>query len=80
MTLSLIEIIGAGTGIATVFSLFGIAMYWLGVTRTKLNSLTADVKELKKDVNDVTTRFNADLLARNLLDKYIEAHKEESKK
>ena len=66
--------------LATVFGLFGIAMYWVGVTRTKLNSLTADVKDLKKDVNDVTTRFNADLLARDLLDKYVETQKEESKK
>jgi hypothetical protein len=53
MTLSPIEIIGTVAGIATVFGLFGIAMYWLGVTRTKLNSLKADVKDLKKDVNDV---------------------------
>jgi hypothetical protein len=77
---SLIEIIGAVAGIVTVFGLFGTAMYWLGVTRTNVNSLTTDVKELKKDVNNLTIRFNADLLARNLLDKYIEAHKEENKK
>jgi hypothetical protein len=56
MTLSLIEIIEACAGKATVFSLFGHAMYWLGVSRTKLNSLTADVKELKKST---ITRFDA---------------------
>ena len=71
MTLSLIEIIGAVAGITTVFGLFGIAMHWLGVTRTKLNSLTTDVKDLKKDVNDVTTRFNADLLASGLINLYF---------
>ncbi|MGC1932076.1 MAG: hypothetical protein WA667_24150 [Candidatus Nitrosopolaris sp.] len=80
MTLLLTEIIGAVAGIATVFGLFGIAMYWLGKTNDRLDVLKEDVKGLKKDVNDLAIRLTADLLARDYLDKYIERQKQGNEK
>jgi hypothetical protein len=42
---------------------FGIAVAWLAVLRTRLNSLDCNVKELQKDFKDISIKFDAHLLA-----------------
>jgi hypothetical protein len=50
MTLSLVEIIAAVSGIATVFGLFGISVYYLGKTNEKLRALTTSADKLERDM------------------------------
>jgi hypothetical protein len=60
------EIIGI---ILAIVVPFGGAMFWLGMLTHKLNSLEDNVKKLQGHVEEISIKFNADLLARRELSK-----------
>jgi hypothetical protein len=58
---------------------FGIAVYWLAVTMTKLNRLESDVTELRRDVRNLDIRTESHILARRLVDE-MSKEREEGRK
>lgn len=53
----------------TILVPFGIAIWKISDLNTKLNSLKDDVRQLKDVTNDLNTKINAYLLAREWYDK-----------
>ena len=55
---------GGVAGLATIFGLFGAAMYWLGKSNQKLTSLDDDMRDLKKEVKDISMKLFTFISAR----------------
>jgi len=58
------EIIGL---ILAILVPFGIAVYWVAVTRTKLNMQEKEIRDLKNDVKYLTTRVDAHISVMDIL-------------
>jgi outer membrane murein-binding lipoprotein Lpp len=50
--------------IVGILAPFGAAVFGLGIQHNKINTLQSEVKELKKRLDDISIKFEADLLAR----------------
>lgn len=46
---------------------FGVAVYWVAVTRTKMKALEKDVDNLKTNVNNLSVRVNTHIDVMNIL-------------
>lgn len=60
-------IIGFLVVLAAVLGPFGVAVYWVAVTRTKMKALEKDVDNLKTNVNNLSVRVNTHIDVMNIL-------------
>jgi hypothetical protein len=68
------------TFLVTVFVPLAGALFWLGVTHHKLSTLKDDMKELKKNVTDLTIRIESHILAVEAWEESRRKEEEENKK